>query len=162
MVLDSEGIVLMPGWRNSKGARIEATMAKALGHRFYEARLVDDDGAGVNPHLPESWVVFSMETPKTTEVEGPDTDARALVFGDRNKEYGPPDLDFMVVGRIWAALLSAHLQVRVDDIPPAIVAVMLAGLKLGRLGRTPEHRDGRVDLIGYGLCLDRIVTGDDK
>lgn len=160
MVLESDAIILMPGWRNSEGARLEASMAKALGRKFYEAVLNDDDGVGVNPHLPGSWRVYEIETPETTGVEGPDTEARSLVYGARNVTYGPPALDFEVIGRIWAAILSAHLQRHVDDIPPDVTAVMLSGMKLGRQGRTPEHHDSNVDVIGYQLCLDRIVTKD--
>lgn len=158
MVLDSDGIVLMPGWRDSEGARLEASIAKALGKKFYKAWLYD----GNPSDHPDSWQYAEMETPEFTAVEGIDSDARGLVYGARNALYGPPVLDFTIVGRKWAATLSGHLQEHVADIPPEIVAVMLTDLKTSRQSRTPSHRDSRVDVIGYQLCLDRIVTNDGK
>jgi Domain of unknown function (DUF4406)/Domain of unknown function (DUF6378) len=155
MVMDTEGIVLMPGWRDSEGSRLEATAAKALNHTFYEATLAD----GKPPGNPDSWSVTEIDTPATTGTEGIEAEARALVWGQRNAQYGPPALDFACVGRKWAATLSAHTQSHIGDIPPEIVAVMLTDLKTARQARTPEHRDSRVDAVGYQLCLDRIVRG---
>jgi hypothetical protein len=162
MVMDTEGIVLLPGWRDSELGRIEAAMAKALEHKFYEATLVDETDAsyGVDPFSPDSWIITPIPTPTSTDNRGIDGEARSLVFGARNATYGSPALDFTVIGRIWAAILSAHLQEHIEDIPPDVVAVLLTGLKLGRQGRTPGHHDSRVDVIGYQLCLDRIVTND--
>jgi Domain of unknown function (DUF4406)/Domain of unknown function (DUF6378) len=156
MVMDTEAIVLMPGWRDSEYARMEAAVAKALNHAFYEATVSE----GAPPDQADSWSITETGTPATTAAEGIETDARALVFGERDIQYGPPTLDFTCMGRKWAATLSAHLQAHVDDIPPEIVAVMLTDLKTTRQARTPEHRDSRVDAVGYQLCLDRIVTGD--
>jgi hypothetical protein len=158
MLLDSSGIVLMPGWRDSEGAKLEARVAKVLGWRFYEAKTRD----GGLADQPASWLVRPMETPDIAAAEGIEAQAKALVWGSRNDQYGPPGLDFAVVGRIWAALLTAHFQLHIDDIPATVVAVMLTGLKIGRQARTPEHEDSRRDAIGYQLCLDRIVTDDGR
>jgi len=158
MVVDTEAIILLPGWRNSEGARLEATVAKRLKHRFYEAILKD----GGDPSISEDWIVTAIAAPSSTDNRGIDGKARSLVFGARNADYGPPVLDFTVVGRIWAAQLSAHLQIHIDDIPPKIVASMLTGLKLGRQSRTPDHEDSAIDIVGYQDCLERIVTDDGK
>lgn len=157
MVMDTEGIVLMPGWRDSEGSRMEATVAKALNHKFYEARLADGEICDLTD--PAAWTVEPVDAPASTESEGIESEARALVWGKRNVQYGPPALDFTCVGRKWAATLSAHAQTHINDIPPEIVAVMLTDLKTARQARTPEHRDSRIDAVGYQLCLDRIVRG---
>jgi hypothetical protein len=153
MVMRSKHIVMLPGWRQSDGGRIEATLAKAIDAKFYEAtdKLASESG---------EWEVRPMPTPEW--IGGPEAHARSLVYGARNETYGPPDHDFMCIGRIWAAILSAYTNTRIDDIPPDVVAVLLSGMKLARQGRTPDHYDSRVDVMGYQLCLDRIVTKDGK
>ena len=158
MVMDTDGIVLLPGWRDSEFGRIEASMAKALSRQFYQAVLMSaDDNLKLDPSLPDSWMISKMPTPSTTGAEGIDAEARALVYGARNSSYGNPAADFSCTGRKWAATLSAYTNTRIEDIPPEIVSVMLMDLKTARLGHNPAHRDSRVDVIGYALCHDRII-----
>ena len=95
--------------------------------------------------------------------------ASVAVYGDRSRDYSPPEDSFTTIGEIWQAILAnkADLLSREagdgfawdDLITPEMVAVMLAGLKLARLSNDPSHKDSRVDLIGYGICLDWIVRG---
>jgi Domain of unknown function (DUF4406)/Domain of unknown function (DUF6378) len=157
MLLDAEAIVLMPGWRDSEGSRMEAAVAKALDYKFYEAYPAGEVTGDLA--TPDAWAVSAISAPASTGTDGIEAEALALVWGRRNQQYGPPALDFTCVGRKWAATLSAHSQTHISDIPPEIVAVMLTDLKTARQARTPEHRDSRVDAVGYQLCLDRIVRG---
>jgi hypothetical protein len=97
-------------------------------------------------------------------------EANRLVFGDRQAAYGHPSSDFTATGRMVAAILSRWLEseeylyfgngpIRLPDIPPRVVALMMAAVKLSRESAKPS-RDNRVDLIGYVLCEDRIVSVD--
>lgn len=69
--------------------------------------------------------------------------ATGLISGDRAATYGSAEDNFARVGRIWGAMLG------VPDIEPAIVAAMLAGLKLARIVPSPAHADNWVDGAGY-------------
>lgn len=107
-------------------------------------------------------------------------EAHDLVYGDRQAAYGHPSSDFTAMGRITAAILSRWLEsagyvvqrsadivlhevpegpVRLPDIPPGIVALVMTAVKLSRESAQPR-RDNRVDLIGYVLCKDRIEEGE--
>jgi hypothetical protein len=101
-----------------------------------------------------------------------------VVQGERQSTYGHPNQDFRTTGRQWGALIENWLvsqgyvfyqkvegaalpaQARTDfpDIPPKLVALMMAALKASRESQAPKH-DNRVDAIGYWLCADRIEDG---
>jgi Domain of unknown function (DUF6378) len=50
---------------------------------------------------------------------------------------------------MWSALLG--ITITAED-----VAIMMIAFKLARLKQTPTHRDTKVDVIGYTICLDRL------
>lgn len=90
-------------------------------------------------------------------------EAQRLVHGERGESYGPPTEDFTRCGRIWGALLDKWRHSDQPDVPPELVALCMAGLKLNREVYHPK-RDNRVDLAGYAECADWIVrdlSGDD-
>jgi hypothetical protein len=74
-------------------------------------------------------------------------EARRMVYGDRNRDYGSPERNLTKIGMVWGALLG------IDPIPPRTVAVMMTGMKLVRAaGRT--NRDDLIDGVGYLLLAD--------
>lgn len=81
-------------------------------------------------------------------------EARNLITGDRNNQYGPPTQDF----RRTADLLNALGYRRVDaedvvhDILPSDVALIIAQVKVSRLMHSRHKRDSWVDLAGYAGC----------
>jgi hypothetical protein len=78
--------------------------------------------------------------------------------GARQETYGHPRGDFDRVAGMWSALLGVKIDAEK-------VAVMMIAFKLARLSQTPQHRDSKVDVIGYTICLDRLdepwVTDED-
>lgn len=70
--------------------------------------------------------------------------ADRLVHGDRNRDYGDPTQNHDNIGMIWGAILNLG-----EPIPAPVVAAMMAGVKLARIGHTPLHEDSWVDLAGY-------------
>lgn len=84
-------------------------------------------------------------------------EAQRLTNGDRQEEYGHPLDDFTCTGRIWAAILTRHLDRHVPDIAPEVVALMLAaGLKGSRLAKDQSKRDSVVDFLGYGGLVPEV------
>lgn len=78
---------------------------------------------------------------------------------DRNEVAGDPEDNFAAIALTWTALLHEKLK------PGAVVtaadhARMMAALKLCRDAHAPR-RDNRVDLHGYGLCLERVDPTDE-
>lgn len=81
-------------------------------------------------------------------------EAKSLIEGDRNNQYGPPTQDFART----AALLNALGYQRVDaedtihDIVASDVALIIAQVKVSRIIHSRHKKDSWVDLAGYAAC----------
>lgn len=164
-ILKSNAICLLPGWRNSEGARtIEVPMAARLGLDFYKAEVQAKGDAG-----EDLWNYVAIDTP-SAEVEGIDQEARRGVYGEKAQVYGHPRGDFECIAGIWMSMIRAKVDfisgfnddMRVGDIPwdkvvtDELVSTMMSGFKLARQVKSPKHRDTQVDVIGYQLTLARL------
>lgn len=129
---ECDSILLLPGWRQSKGARLEYHIAQALGMPAYDA-----------------------ETFETLVRETICEEADRLVSYDRQNAYGHPLHDFTRIGRLWAPVIG------VDSITPEQVALCMVGVKISRECNAPK-RDNRTDGCGYFKCLDMIVEEKSK
>ena len=87
-------------------------------------------------------------------------EAHSLVYGARAKTYGHPRFDFTSIGTVWTGLLQDLLKPG-THIDPHRVAVLMTGLKLARLVKSPTHHDSRVDTIGYMLTMERLDEPSD-
>lgn len=76
-------------------------------------------------------------------------DAKALIDGDRQKEYGNTDESFTRIAGLW----SAYLGVTVNKFD---VAKMMILLKVSR-SKYNNHLDSLVDCVGYVECIDRMM-----
>ena len=73
--------------------------------------------------------------------------AKKLVDGrDKQQHYGPPEEFMGRLALLWTAYLRAKLNA---DITPFDASMMMAGLKILRLGSNPKHEDSLIDLGGY-------------
>lgn len=124
MLLKCNIIVMLDGWEESAGARLEYDIARELKMTILDQRL---------------------EPYKTDILK----EAARLVNGPRQASYGHPKDNFTDIGRIWGALL------RIDDIPPEKVALMMAGLKLARESFSQKD-DNKIDCVGYLLTKQMI------
>lgn len=78
-------------------------------------------------------------------------EARRLVNGDRQNQYGPPDQDFQRTARMWSALKGVEFSAQ-------DVAAFMICLKLSR--QTHQNkRDNWVDVAGYAECGNRCGQG---
>lgn len=68
-------------------------------------------------------------------------EANRLIHGDRQKAYGPPEINFGRIARGWEVILGS-------DVTAEQVALCMAWLKIARLCEGP-HRDSYVDGAAY-------------
>jgi len=78
------------------------------------------------------------------------TEAQALVYGDRNHDYGHPYEDYTKTAALWSVVLGVPVTAE-----QAILCMVL--VKVSRhLNRST--RDNLVDIGGYAECLNRVVN----
>lgn len=85
-------------------------------------------------------------------------EAVRIVYGDREQAYDDPNQNFRRLALMFQGVLDKKLAPNVH-ITPNDVALMMICLKISRESFKPSH-DNRVDIIGYALCLNRIVSDD--
>jgi len=136
-LLRSDAIALLPGWRKSRGANLELSIARAFGLLVYDA------------------ATFDLLAEESALQE-----AQRLVHGDRGKDYGHPIVDYRATGRMWGAILERWLGVTIPDVDPRIATLMMAAVKISR--EAGKHkRDNNVDLAGYAECAQMIAEKQD-
>ena len=104
------------------------------------------DGPRMPPRNPQS------PQEAREPVSAPQTildEAKALVWGDRQRDYGHPREDFARSAALMSAILGA--EVRTDQVPLLMIAV-----KVSRLCERYK-RDSVVDLAGYAATLERVM-----
>jgi len=74
--------------------------------------------------------------------------ASKLIHGDRNKDYGPPKVNFQRIADRWSQLLRV-------DVEPWQVCVMMADVKIARLAEGYTE-DSVIDLIGYAALAAEL------
>lgn len=78
-------------------------------------------------------------------------EARHLICGDRNNQYGPPGQDFLRTANILTSLGYGKGDSN-EVLDPHDVAVIMIALKLSRLMWSSKKRDSWVDVAGYAGC----------
>ena len=88
------------------------------------------------------------------------TEAQSLVYGDRQRSYGHPAVDFARTAALANTLLASKLS---KDLGPEDVALFMVAVKLSRECHEPA-RDNLVDAAGYLECRARVLRflGDAK
>lgn len=77
-------------------------------------------------------------------------EAKKCVCGEREQDYGTPENNFSLVGKLWEAYTGHSFSAK-------DVAMMLALLKVARI-KTGVKADSFVDLAGYAACAGEIVA----
>lgn len=125
-----------------------------------EAAKVTETAAPVE--APTETVDTPTETPaaeKTiTRADILDT-AKAIVTGEREKQYGKPEDNFAAVAQMWEIYLRGQCVGEGADVcvAPEDVAMMMVLLKVGRLMTGDYLADNYVDICGYVACAGEIA-----
>ena len=84
-------------------------------------------------------------------------EAKRIVCGEREEQYGGPEDNFKLIGRLWTEYISAvYSQGR--NLGPAEVADMMILLKIAR-NVTGEKLDNYIDVCGYAACGGEVRFG---
>lgn len=121
-VCKRDAIAMIPGWEESQGACIELSVARQLGK-----------------------LVLNAETGKLWEPEPILDEAKRLVTGERQAQYGHPSEDFARTAGMWSSLFGWDVQAHQ-------VAMAMICVKLSRIQQTPSKRDSWCDAAGYCQC----------
>jgi nucleoside 2-deoxyribosyltransferase len=132
---EADAVVVLPGWEKSSGATAEAYAAKALGL----------------PVMTLAEALGTEEPPRADIL----TEAKALITGNRNAQYGPPTQDFRRTAEMATAFgfrFVGHADGAPEDLEPHHVSIFMMLLKISRLAWSPNKRDSWVDIPGYAGC----------
>ena len=69
--------------------------------------------------------------------------AKALVTGDRAKDYGNAYDNHARIAKLWSAIIGVQISDR-------IVYLCMIALKIARLVQNEKHIDSWIDICGYG------------
>lgn len=129
MMVGCDAVVALNNWKDSKGAKIEITLARNLSIPVLDTNLLPIE-------FPEEKETICQE-------------ADRLVSNDRQDSYGHPFHNFTHTGKLWAPILG------LEEVTPEQVALCMIQVKVSRECFKPK-RDNRCDGIGYFKCLDMI------
>ena len=79
-------------------------------------------------------------------------EAKYVVYGDRQADYGSATDNFNTIAKLWSATLK-------HNITPEQVGLCMIQVKVARQMFKPK-RDNLVDLAGYAATLEKLEKGE--
>ena len=135
------------------------------------AVLTGPGGASTGPCIPKPpergimLIVSGVREDGDMTIRGDMLDeAKSLIDGDRNNQYGPPTQDFQRTANVLSELGFRHVDPSGNPSPLSShhTALIMMALKLSRISWQPEKRDSWVDAAGYAGCGWECVTAEAK
>lgn len=143
MLLECKTMVLLPGWKDSRGAKYELALANMLGITVVEFTRTTCSYSGYS--FTPLGKDIAPDVPKETICQ----EADRIVSEDRMNQYGHPADDFKRIATIWGVILGK------EDIRPEQVAMCMIGTKLSRMCHDIS-RDSLTDTCGYAKTISMI------
>ena len=153
LLVACEAIAVLPGWDESRGAKLEYLIACELGMMVLDAETLQPP-----EHPTEADILLFNE--KTIRRLWPECgcildEAKSLTDGDRQEDYGHPADDFARTALMWTGILGGKLregsEVTAMDVPLCMIAV-----KLARQAHR-DKRDNLVDIAGYARTAAMVA-----
>lgn len=85
-------------------------------------------------------------------------EARHIVTGERESQYGRPEDNFRTIAELWEVYLQKRCVAGgfYVEILPEDVTIMMTLLKVARIATGVGKLDNYVDLAGYAACAGEI------
>lgn len=80
-------------------------------------------------------------------------EAKEIVSGQRQEDYGSIDESFKRIEALWSAYLGNNIDKY--DVPKMMMLLKISRAKNG------NHRDSFVDIVGYVECIDQLLAIDE-
>ena len=135
MMLESDMVVVLPGWELSFGAPMELDIAYHVGIKAYR---MDND-------IYTKQSVSNVKWTQPVELPHITTTARHLLCRSRNSDYGDPRWSWRDIAQDWGCSSKEAV-------------LSMAQMKIRRELNNPK-RDNLVDAIGYLIIADMLKDG---
>ena len=96
---------------------------------------------------------LAKRSPGAEQIREAMPERERAIFDQRYAQYGDPIECHRNIGRVWAATLSQYFSVRVEDIPPDVVALMFTQFKAIRAVKG-DHQDNYDDMRNYSVIAE--------
>ncbi len=154
MLAQCNSIAMLPGWQESRGAKLEYLLARELGLAVLDAETLVPPAKVPMAKVELHELAIAEATPDETVL----SEAARITDGARQSDYGHPCDDFTRTAMMWTAILDWKLrentEINATDIPLCMIAVKLAR-------QSHRHkRDNLVDIAGYARTAS-MVAGDE-
>ena len=153
LLVECDAIAMLPGWRKSRGARLEYVIAHELG-----LGLLHSMDCPLLAPPPRPLFAFEDDSSRTANHRSILSEAARLTSGQRQEDYGHPSDDFWRTALMWTAILDGKLrddaEIEAADVPLCMIAV-----KLARQSHC-HKRDNLVDIAGYAQTA-AMVAGEE-
>ena len=154
LLAQCDAVALLPGWEESRGAKLEYLLARELSMPAFDAETLQPLTNAPVPTIGLHQLRLVKEAPGETILD----EATRLTSGARHADYGHPRDDFARTALMWTGILGGRLRegaaVAAADVPLCMIAVKLAR-------QSHRHkRDNLVDIAGYARTA-ALVAGEE-
>ncbi len=157
-----KALVVLPGWQDGVGARLEVAIASAIGLPVREFDAEEGVGSVIYSSTAGRDAVAQMVGGRNPvdpffaeSDERPHEEAARIVLGPRGEYYDHPFDNFTRTGFMWTGVLYSKLKPGMM-VTPEDVALCMNGVKLAR--EAFRHRpDNLVDGHGYWMTLEMVI-----